>query len=254
MGTGDRILIQGFAVSGSGSETLLIRGAGPSLARFGVTGTLAQPTLTVFDASGRVLASNTGWADDSQVAEAAAVVGAFPFPAGSADCALLIHLEPGAYTVEIAGAAGTTGVALAELYEVASNGTRLANISTRAYVGTGSDILIPGFVISGTGSERLLVRGDGPALGAFGVPDVLAQTSIALFSGAQEMARNTGWSTDPDAPEILAQAAAVGAFALAADSADSALVTSLAAGPYTLQVTGVDGGEGEALAEVYEAR
>jgi hypothetical protein len=121
VGVGGSILIPGFVISGSGMETLLVRADGPALTQFGVTGVLAQPILSVFDGSGKVIASNTGWgtnANTAQIASVAAQVGAFPLASGSADCALIISLPPGGYTVQVAGVNNTTGVALAEIYEV----------------------------------------------------------------------------------------------------------------------------------------
>ena len=183
VGTGGNILIPGLAVGGSGTETLLIRADGPALTQFGVAGVLAQPSLTVLSGQ-TVVASNTGWGTNpspSQIASVAAQVGAFPLVSGSADCALIVSLAPGAYTVQISGVGNTTGVALAEVYEVSSSGTRLSNISTRAQVGTGGNILIPGFVIAGSGYEQLLVRGDGPSLTQFGVAGALAQPSLSVL-------------------------------------------------------------------------
>jgi hypothetical protein len=85
------------------------------------TGVLAQPSLSVFDNSGKVIASNTVWgtnANPSQISSAAAYVGAFPLALGSADSAQIVSLSPGSYTMQISGANSTTGVALAEVYEV----------------------------------------------------------------------------------------------------------------------------------------
>ena len=88
-----------------------------------------------------------GWgtnANPAQIVSAAASVGAFALTSGSADCALIASLPAGAYTVQISGVGNSTGVALAEVYEVSFSGTQLANISTRALVGTGANIIIPG--------------------------------------------------------------------------------------------------------------
>ena len=256
VGTASNLLIPGFVISGAGTETLLIRADGPSLSQFGVTGVLAQPSLSVFNSTGTVIASNTGWgtsANPGQLSSTAAAVGAFAFASGSADCALIVSLPAGAYTVQVSGVNNTTGIALAEIYEVSSTGTRLANISTRAQVGTGAGILIPGFVIAGSGSEQVLVRGDGPGLAQFGVTGLLAQPSISVFDAKSDLiASNTGWETNPFPGQISSVGAQVGAFTLVADSADSALVTSLSPGAYTLQVSGAGGTTGDALAEVYE--
>ncbi len=256
VGTGGNILIPGFVIGGSGTETLMIRADGPSLTTFGVPGALAQPSLTVTNSSGTVVASNTGWgtnANPAQIASIAAQVGAFALASGSADCAVLVNLPAGAYTVQVSGVGGTTGVALAEVYEVASRGTRLVNIATRAQVGTGSNILIPGFVIAGSGTEELLVRGDGPSLTAFGVPGSLAQPSLSVTnSSGAVIASNTGWGTSSNPAQIASVAASVGAFSLASGSADSAQIVYLSPGAYTMQISGVNGMTGVALAEVYE--
>jgi hypothetical protein len=258
VGTGSNILIPGFVISGTGTETLLIRADGPALAAYGVNGVLAQPTLTVTNQAGTVLASNTGWGTNtnpSEIAAVAAQVGAFPLPQGSADCSVLVNLPAGAYTVQVAGVGNTTGVALAEIYEVSSSGTRLINISTRGEDGTGANLIIPGFVVRGSGPEELLVRADGPSLTPFGVSGVLANPSLTVTnqSGAV-IASNTGWetSTVPTPAGLSSVFAQVGAFAFPSGSTDSAAEISLTAGAYTFQVSGVGNTTGVALAEVYE--
>ena len=98
-----------------------MRGDGPSLTQFGVTGVLAQPSLSVLNSAGTVVASNTGWgtgSDPSQIASIASEVGAFSLTSGSADCAQVVNLAAGAYTIQISGLNNSTGVALAEVYEV----------------------------------------------------------------------------------------------------------------------------------------
>jgi YVTN family beta-propeller protein len=256
VGTGGNILIPGFVISGSGTETLLIRADGPALTGFGVSGALAQPSLSVFDSSGAMIASNTGWGtgtNPGQIASTATSVGAFALASGSADCALVASLPAGAYTVQVSGVNNSTGVALAEVYEVSASGTRLVNISTRAQVGTGADIIIPGFVISGSGTEQLLVRADGPALSTFGVGGILAQPSLSVFNNSGTViASNTGWGTSPNPAQIASTASSVGAFALTSASADSAQIVNLSAGAYTMQISGANNSTGVALAELYE--
>ncbi len=256
VGTGGNILIPGFVVTGPGTETLLIRADGPSLAQFSVTGILAQPTLSVYNGS-TLIASNTGWgtnANPALIASTAAQVGAFAFNPGSADCALIANLSAGNYTVQISGLNSSTGVALAEVYEVNSTGTRLVNISTRAMVGTGGNILIPGFVVSGPGSEQLLVRADGPSLTQFSVTGILAQTTLGVYSGSTLVASNTGWGTSSNPALIASTAAQVGAFSFSPNSGDSAQIVNLTAGGYTIQISGVNNTTGVALAEIYEVQ
>jgi sugar lactone lactonase YvrE len=253
VGTGANILIPGFVVAGPGMETLLIRADGPSLIQFGVTGVLSTPSLNVFDSSGNLLASNTGWNNsDPRLAAAAASVGAFPFAAGSADCALILTLPAGGYTAQVSGVGGTTGVALAEVYEMSSTGTRLSNLSVRAQVGTGDDVVIPGFYISGSGTESLLIRADGPVLSQYGVDGVLSDPVLRVIANSDTIDADTQWGTNLNADDIAAAAAVVGAFPLPVGSADSATLISLSPGSYTVEVSGVNNETGVALAEIYE--
>jgi DNA-binding beta-propeller fold protein YncE len=254
VGTGGNILIPGIVIGGSGTETLLIRADGPSLTALGVSGALAQPSLTVLSGQ-TVVATNTGWGTNpnaAQIASVAVQVGAFPIAAGSADSAVIVNLGPGAYTAEVSGVNGTSGVALVEVYEVSSTGTRLINIATRAQVGTGGNIMIAGFVIAGSGTEELLVRADGPSLTAFGVSGALAQPGLTVLSGQAAVAANTVWGTYSSPTQITSVAAQVGAFAFAPGSADSAVIVNLPAGSYTAEISGVNNSTGIALVEVYE--
>jgi hypothetical protein len=118
-GTGANILIAGFVIGGSTAKTVLIRGSGPALAQFGLSGLLGDPTLEIFDASQSVVASNTGWGGNAEIAAVASSVGAFSWgSAATPDSALLLTLPPGAYTAQVSGASGDTGVALVEIYDV----------------------------------------------------------------------------------------------------------------------------------------
>ena len=116
VGTGADILIAGFYVAGAGSQRVLIRAVGPTLAALGVSSVLADPQLEVTDATGR-LASNDNW--DAALAPVFAQVGAFPLPVGSKDSAVVVTLAAGrSYTVQVSGVAATVGEALVEVYEV----------------------------------------------------------------------------------------------------------------------------------------
>ena len=118
VGTGGNILIAGFVIGGSTSRTVLIRASGPALIPFGVPGTLADPKLQLFSGS-NVIASNFGWGGDPAIEGAASSVNAFSWAdSSSADSAILVTLPPGAYTAQISGGSGDTGVALVEVYEI----------------------------------------------------------------------------------------------------------------------------------------
>jgi hypothetical protein len=253
VGSGADVEIAGFVISGSSTQVLL-RGAGPALAQFGLTGTLAQPVLTLFDSAGNPVATNTGWGtapNASDIAAAITATGAFAFPSGSADSALLVTLAPGSYTAQIAGAGGTSGVALAEVYKVSGDG-ELVNISTRAEVQTGAEIEIGGFVVRGSSPVNVLVRAAGPALSNFGLTGVLAQPVLTVVdSSGNTVATNAGWSTGANAADLAADATAAGAFPFASGSDDSAVVLSLQPGAYTAEVTGAGATSGVGLVEVY---
>jgi hypothetical protein len=209
-----------------------------------------------------VVATDSGWDGNSLIVAAAAQVGAFAWTSpSSADSALLQTLPKGAYTAQVAGASGDTGIALAEVYDAAAAGSytpasaRLVNISARVEVGTGGNILIAGFVIGGATAKTVLIRASGPALAPFGVAGTLADPQLQLYQsgsgGASTLlAANVGWGA---APPIAAAAATVGAFSWGASATpDSALLLTLPPGAYTAQVSGAAGDSGVALVEVYE--
>jgi YVTN family beta-propeller protein len=124
---GASILIAGFVISGSTSETVLIRASGPALAPFGVFAPLPDPKLLLFDASQDLLASDAGWAGSPQIAGAAATVGAFGWnDPSSADSAFLVTLPPGSYTAQLTSLTGNQGTALLEVYAVPRRRAALA--------------------------------------------------------------------------------------------------------------------------------
>jgi hypothetical protein len=255
VGSASERLTVGFVIGGSDQKSILLRGVGPTLTTFGVTGVLATPDLTLYSGQGKTLDSNSTWGGTSALTAVFAQVGAFPLPATSADAALLESLSSGGYTAAITGLSNSTGVALAELYDAdtaASPTASLVNISGRAYVTGGSGVLTAGFSISGTTSETVLVRGIGPGLKAFGVGNALSATVVTLYDSSQNpILSNAGWGGDPS---INAAGNLVGAFSLDPNAKDSALLVTLAPGGYTVQVTGANGSNGEGLAEIYEVK
>jgi len=127
----------------------------------------------------------------------------------------------------------------------------LVNISVRTRVGTGDGVLVAGFVVSGSGTRPLLVRGVGPTLGNFGVPGTLGDPVVRIFRSNAEIQANDDWAGNAD---VLAAAQRVGAFSLPASSRDAALLASLTEGVYTAVASGKSGATGEMLLEVYDAR
>jgi LCCL domain-containing protein/putative Ig domain-containing protein len=156
--------------------------------------------------------------------------------------------DAGTYTVRISNSAGSVTSAGGVL-TISPDASRLANISVRTNVATGTSV-IPGFVIQGTGTKRLLIRAVGPGLGAFGLTGVMADPKLTLFQGSTKVSENDDWS----AANIGTAFAGTGAFGLAAGSKDAALVTDLTAGlPYSVVVTNASGTGGIVLIEVYDA-
>ena len=251
--TADNPLLTGFAITGTGERTVLVRAVGPGLTDFGVTGALEAPLLRLYDATGNVLVENTGWASAPALTQAAAISGAFPLATGHADSAVLVSLAPGNYSLQVLDSRSTNGgVALAEIYDVAGgSASRLANASSRSSLTAADGVLISGFVITGTTNGSLLVRGVGPALTQFGVTGALADPIVSLYDGTGRMvANNDNWT----ATSLVSSASSVGAFALVAGSKDAALTVTLTPGAYTAQVSGATGTTGGALLEIYELK
>ncbi len=258
-----RTLIAGFVIAGSGPKRVLLRGIGPALTGFGVSGALTNPSLQLFDATGAVILANDDWSG-ADTAAAFAQVNAFGLTPGSKDAAVVTTLAPGAYTLQIS-AGNETGIALAEVYDAsptfATDPQRLVNLATRGTVEPGDGVLIGGFVIRGDTPRRVLIRGIGPGLAAFGVAGPLADPRVAVYSGAAVVAQNDDWSvptpinaqqTAATAAELAAVAQTAGAFALGVGSKDAALLVTLAPGAYTAQIAGAGATSGVALVEIYE--
>jgi hypothetical protein len=251
-------LTPGFVLRGDGRASLLVRAVGPTLLRFGLGGTLADPRLELAAPGGSAFAANDNWSEgDEALARAISSAGAFALDTPARDAALLASLDTAisrAYTVRVSGPGATdSGLALAEVYDLSppEAPVRLANLSTRGFVGTGSNALVAGFVIGGSGPLHLLIRAVGPGLRGFGVEDFLAdpQFVVTPSGGTAPIAANDNWG---GTATLVAAAAAVGAFPLAADSADAAGLLRLPPGAYTVTVTGAAGGTGNALVEIYD--
>ena len=263
----------GFNLTGTQPATLLIRGVGPGLTGFGLTGVLAAPRLEIRPAGNAdtLLAVNEGWDkapnNSANIVAAAASVGAFALTAGTADCAVLLSLPAGGYTATFRGINGTTGEVIAEVYDVSKNSTRLTNLATLARLSNPGDLITAGITIAGDQARTLIVRGIGPGLADLGVPGTLPDPTLTVLSStAQNLDSNNNWSTGGSGPSLTAAFPAIGAFTLKAGSADAALVrafTATASGSgYSIQTaaaatpanaTNPPSPTGLLLIEVYEA-
>jgi sugar lactone lactonase YvrE len=248
-GVGAEALIAGFVAQGTGRTRLLVRGVGPSLGLLGVADTAADPRLTVYDPLSDVRGTNDDWDSSDALASAFASVGAFALPRGSRDAALQLDLPPGAYTAHTASA--TPGAALFELYETAAAPDAwLGNLSARQRVGGAAGALTAGFTISAGAPKTVLIRGIGPTLATF-LSGAAARPELKVFrAGGALVATNAGWG---GAGEIERVTTRVGAFPIGFTSRDAALLLTLAAGSYTVELSTADGASGLALLEIYDA-
>ena len=251
-------LVVGFVVgnpAGGNAPFFMVRGVGPSLAAFGVSGALADPKLTVAHSIRGILSRNDDWGGSSTISDAARSVGAFPLAsATSKDAVVYTSFSQGPYTALVTSADDTVGVALAEIYDTTAAPTtynpRLVNVSARTKVGTGDEILIAGFSVAGDQPLRVLIRAIGPTLGSvFSVSGALADPKLTLYKDATKLGENDDWG---GTRELIDTFTAVGAFQLQASTKDAAIVTTLPPGSYTAQITGANGTTGVALVEVYE--
>jgi len=132
-----------------------------------------------------------------------------------------------------------------------SNGV-MRNLSTRGNIGSGSSVMVAGFVVSGDVPKELLVRALGPTIGdaPYNVPGTITDPQITIFdSSDNEVTRNDNWEDDPNVPEASSLA---GAFDLAAGSLDAATVVTLNPGSYTAVASGVGGATGVGIVEIYD--
>jgi hypothetical protein len=254
-GTGDRTLMAGFVIAGSGSKPLLARAVGPTLANFGVASPLADPSLEILSRLGLPVASNNDWANSAPLATLANQVGAFALTPGSRDASVQTTLVPGTYTAVVGGGTATPGAALIELYD-ADFGTnvtsRITNLSTRGQIGVG-ETLIAGFSVTGDVRKKVLIRAVGPTLAGFGLTGLLADPRVDVIAAGAVIANNNDWTESASVSQVMATSPVVGAFPLDPNSRDAALVLQLAPGSYTVQVTGAAGSTGTVLLEIYDA-
>jgi hypothetical protein len=259
----------GFNLAGPEKATLLIRGIGPALGRFGVDTALVAPRLEVHRGA-TLIAANEGWSRDASstaaIVQAAASVGAFVLTPGEADAAVLLTLDAGSYTATLSGLNGATGDVLAEVYDVSRNRTRLTNLSALGKISGEGEMLLPALVVQGGAPRTLIARAVGPGLAdvGFDFASLLGDPRLTVLNANGGTVKlNDNWSLGGGA-SLPAASAAVGAFPLKSNSADAALNAALAPGNYTVRVdaaprlqtgqqsTAAPNATGAVLIEIYE--
>jgi hypothetical protein len=259
--TGDNVMIGGFIVQGNTPKTVILRAIGPELTQYGVPSVLADPTLELHDSTGALIASNDNWEHtiiggiitSDQVHD---IMVSGHAPADPTESAIIADLPAGNYTMIVRGVDNTTGVALAEAYDLSpETGSILGNISTRAFVQTGDDVVIGGFMVQGTQPKKVILRGIGPELSQFGVPNPLADPTLELHDSTGALiASNDNWMTtiiggiitSDQVQDIRDSGHAP------TDPSESAIIATLPPGNYTAIVRGVNETTGVGLVEVYD--
>ena len=244
VGTGEDVLIAGFVISGNQAKKVIVRALGPTLSTLGVSGALADPTMTIVNSGNVVVASNDNWRDTQQSEIAASGFA----PANDLESAIIATLSPGSYTAVVTGKNGGTGIGLVDLYQLDASTSIFQNLSTRGLVGSGNNVLIGGLIIGNGEPPVIVLRAIGPTLSNFGITQPLLDPTLELRdSNGALIAFNDDWNDNTPT--------AVKATLLKpSDNRESAIVVSLATGNYTAIVRGKNGTTGVALVEAYRLR
>jgi hypothetical protein len=244
---GDGVAIAGFIISGSSSKQVLIRGLGASLSNFGIVNPLQDPTLDLHDSTGNTIATNDDW----QTATNANQIPVAFQPADSHEPAILATLQPGTFTAILRGKNGGSGVGLIEMYDLSTAAaSKLTNVSTRGFVGTGENVMIGGFILSGGSGERqILIRALGPTLAQapFNITGSLTDPTLMLVDGnGTVIASNDDWKSSQQ-NEIQATGLAP------PNEREAAILTTLPTGNFTAIVSGKNGEMGVALVDIFHS-
>ena len=259
--TGDDVMIGGFIVQGTQAKRIIVRAIGPELIPLGIPNPLADPTLELHDGTGALIASNDNWVTTIiggiiTTDQVAAIRASGYAPTNAMESAMIVTLPPGNYTAIVRGVNNTTGIGLAEVYDLGTNNTSiLGNISTRSLVQTGDNVMIGGFIVQGIQGKRVIVRAIGPELSQYGVPNPLPDPTLELHgANGRLIASNDNWMATIIGGIITQdQVAAIRDSGHApSDARESAMIVDLPPGNYTAIVRGKNIVIGVALVEVYD--
>ena len=246
MQTGDNVGIGGFIITGTAPKHVLLRAIGPSLTGLGVPNALADPVMELHGPFATV--TNDNWRDDP--VQEAAILATGIAPTNDLESAIDATLNPGSYTAVVRGKNNTMGVGLIEAYDLSQAvPAKLANIATRAFISTGDNIVIAGFILGGNnGNDKIIVRGIGPSLTPLGVPNALPDPTLELRdSNGALLIGNDNWQDNS------AQAAELTAAGLApTNNLESGIAATLPPGLYTALLAGANNTSGVGLVEVYD--
>ena len=259
--TGEHVMIGGFIIQGTGPKRVIIRAIGPELTQYGITNALANPRLELHNRTGALIASNDNWQTTIlggiiTSGQVSAIQNSGHAPTAASESAVIANLQPGNYTAIVRGVNDTNGVALVEVYDLSpAASSNLDNISTRSFVQTGQNVMIGGFIVQGSGTQRVIIRAIGPELTQYGITDALANPRLELHNGTGALiASNDNWQTTILRGIITSNQVSDiqnSGHAPTAGS-ESAIIADLQPGNYTAIVRGVNNTTGVALVEVYD--
>ena len=237
VGTVDNVLIGGFIITGNDPKKVIVRAIGPSLP---LSDLLDDPFLELHDHTDSIIAQNDDWVDSP---EKQAIIDSFP-PSNDKESAIVMTLDPGAYTAIVKGLNGSIGVALIEVYDLDQSGdSKLVNISTRGFVQTGDDVMIGGFIVLGSEPTKAIIRAIGPSLPLNGA---LTDPTLELHDkDGAIIVTNDDWRSDQEA-EIVATGLPP------TNDAESAILATFNPAAYTAIVRGKNNTTGIALIEAYQ--
>jgi hypothetical protein len=241
-------MIGGFIITGITNKAVILRGMGPSLAAFGISGVLLDPVLELHAQNGSPITMNDNWKDSQR----SQIEGTVFQPNDDRESVIFSTLVPAAYTAVLSGKNNSAGVGLIEVYDGnPGSESQLGQISTRGFVQGGNNVMIGGFILGGDqANSRIALRGLGPSLSQFGLNNVLADPTLELrdANGATLVA-NDNWTDDPVSAALLT------ANGLApSDLKESGIFTSLLPGQFTAILAGKNSGIGLGLVEIYNLR
>jgi len=264
--SGDDSMLTNFVIKGprESKKRILIRGLGPTLMDLDVPNAIEDPIMYLYqiDWEGtRIIGENDDWelGEDSElVTSYSRQFGAAPLIPGRGDSALLVDLHPGAYSVHTSAKSGIEGgVSLVEVYDVdkldtGTSESNLMNVSTRGRVGDGENVIVAGFVVSGTQPKHFLIRAVGDEVEDYGVEGVLSDPKLILFRSVDEGNELVGESDNWVQTEELDHLSFIaGAFPLRENSTSAVMTVWLEPGVYTALVSSSNAESGVALVEVY---
>jgi hypothetical protein len=246
VGKNDNVMIGGFTIPQGPDMTLYIRGLGPSLQSSGISNTISDPQLRLVHAptTNPIEIINTDWMDSANLD---AILSAGLPPTDELESAILTTLPPGGYTIILSSQVDEPpSVGMIEIYDITEDceNCRIINLSTRALVSVGNDLMIGGLVISGIAEKQIFVRALGPSL--FGLANTLQDPFLKMVTGEGAEASIDNWSDSLNA-DIIANLGLP-----LADNREVGELYQFVDGTYTFQVSGVAETTGVALLEIFE--